>query len=1206
MHGRAAAGDLRARGAARQHACALTPTGDPGRARTVRVAIVALLSVLAFGLLASVAAAEESAPVLKTAPTISGTPKDGNTLKVSTGKWVSATVPTFTYQWKRCDSAGENCTDIPGATSAGYRAGHEDVGKRLRARVTATNPAGGTIALSAPTAAVAAAGPKIVVHPKITGTWKDGTLLSASSGTWNGTPPLAFVYKWTSCFKHACSTVAGVSGPTYRLQTADIGHTFKVTVTASNASGSAGASSRVTPKILPGPPVSIAAPAVSGTPLDGQTLTAEPGTWGGTPTIGYSYRWRSCTLLTDECSDIAGADEPTYKVQPLDVANQIEVVVTATNSYGSTEATSPETSAVSALLPKNTSLPTITGILQDGHELLAGLGTWSGTLPITYSYQWELCNAAGEACHAIAEALGPNLAIIAADVGGTIRVTVTAANSAGSVSASSPATSLIGALLPANSTLPSITGSLIDGQLLTALTGSWTGTAPISYSYQWQICEPNEENCQDIQEAITSTLTLSPGEVGRDVRVLVKATNSAGSTVAASHATSLIGALLPGNTGLPSITGLLQDGQLLSAVTGSWSGTPPISYAYQWQQCNSAGEACKDISEATGSTLGLVSGLVGSTVRVIVKASNSGGSTEATSAATGLIGAILPKNTALPSITGLLQDGQLLSAATGSWSGSTPLSYAYQWQKCNAKGEECANLSGATGSTLGLLSTLVGSTVRVIVKASNSGGSTEATSAATGLIAALLPGNTSLPSIAGSLIDGQTLTAANGSWSGSIPLSYAYQWQQCNAKGESCENISGATGGTLGLVSTLVGSTVRVVVKATNSGGSTEAASPATGLIAALLPGNTSLPSIAGSLVDGQTLTASNGSWSGTAPISYAYQWQKCNAKGEECANLSGATASTLGLVSTLVGSTVRVIVKASNSGGSTEATSAATGLIAALLPKNTSLPSIGGLAEDKQTLKAATGSWSGTTPIAYSYQWQKCNAKGEACENLAGKEEALAVTEGLVTSTLRVVVKATNSGGSTEAASAATSPVLAALPVNEVQPVITGILKTGKELLAKHELWGGTQSGIKYAYQWQLCGALGLVGECKDIPGATGEHFLLELLDVGLTLRVGVTAMNERGTSPRAYSKVTGLIEGLGLAPIKGAAGTQVTVKGSGVNAATIVNFGEHEAFAEPKSSTEVVAEAPAGTSGTVPVTVSTPEGTTHETPTTQFTYTP
>src|SRR2546421_43029 len=43
-----------------------------------------------------------------------------------------------------------------------------------------------------------------------------------------------------------------------------------------------------------------------------------------------------------------------------------------------------------------------------------------------------------------------------------------------------------------------------------------------------------------------------------------------------------------------------------------------------------------------------------------------------------------PASVAAPAVLddGTPADGELLSAATGTWSGSQPLSYAYQWQRC--------------------------------------------------------------------------------------------------------------------------------------------------------------------------------------------------------------------------------------------------------------------------------------------------------------------------------------------------------------------------------------------------------------------------------------------------------------------------------------------------------------------------------------------
>ena len=60
-----------------------------------------------------------------------------------------------------------------------------------------------------------------------------------------------------------------------------------------------------------------------------------------------------------------------------------------------------------------------------------------------------------------------------------------------------------------------------------------------------------------------------------------------------------------------------------------------------------------------------------------------------------------------------------------------------------------------------------------------------------------------------------------------------------------------------------------------------------------VLPVNTSAPTISGVAQVGQTLTASSGAWSGTAPISYSYQWLRCDATGANCTDIAGATSST-------------------------------------------------------------------------------------------------------------------------------------------------------------------------------------------------------------------------------------------------------------------------------------------------------------------------
>lgn len=96
--------------------------------------------------------------------------------------------------------------------------------------------------------------------------------------------------------------------------------------------------------------------------------------------------------------------------------------------------------------PTNTAAPTINDTTPErGQTLTASPGTWTGDQPITFRYQWERCNASGAACAAIAGATAQTYTVATADVGNTLRVTVTATNATGSRSASSAVTAVVGA-----------------------------------------------------------------------------------------------------------------------------------------------------------------------------------------------------------------------------------------------------------------------------------------------------------------------------------------------------------------------------------------------------------------------------------------------------------------------------------------------------------------------------------------------------------------------------------------------------------------------------------------------------------------------------------------------------------------------------------------------------------------------------------------
>jgi hypothetical protein len=207
-----------------------------------------------------------------------------------------------------------------------------------------------------------------------------------------------------------------------------------------------------------------------------------------------------------------------------------------------------------------------------------------------------------------------------------------------------------------------------------------------------------------------------------------------------------------------------------------------------------------------------------------------------------------------------------------------------------------------------------------------------------------VPANTAQPTISGTPAQGQTLTATDGTWSNS-PTSFAYQWMRCPPSGgeadaSDCVAIGGATTTAYVLAAGDVGSRLRFRVTATNADGSAPAASNATALVTATTPGppNTQPPTITGQAVVGQALTASPGTWTGTG-ITFTYQWTRCDTAGAQCADISGATATTYTLVAADAGRTLRVEVTAKNAAGETTVPSAQTAVVTTAASPATGCP---------------------------------------------------------------------------------------------------------------------------------------------------------------------------------------------------------------------------------------------------------------------------
>jgi hypothetical protein len=192
----------------------------------------------------------------------------------------------------------------------------------------------------------------------------------------------------------------------------------------------------------------------------------------------------------------------------------------------------------------------------------------------------------------------------------------------------------------------------------------------------------------------------------------------------------------------------------------------------------------------------------------------------------------------------------------------------------------------------------------------------------------------------------------------------------------------------------------------------------------AAAPQNTALPQISGTAKEGDTLTASNGTWSNT-PTSFAYQWRRCASDGRACGDITGATNQTYAVAAADVGRTLRVVVTASNADGKDSATSAATDVVDSKSgPVNSVKPAVSGTATVGEELRVSRGTWS-PTPTSFGFQWQRCTSTGTDCLNVAGAISSVyGVRTADVDHRMRALVTARTSAGRSTVASTPSSVV--------------------------------------------------------------------------------------------------------------------------------------------------------------------------------------
>jgi RHS repeat-associated protein len=414
---------------------------------------------------------------------------------------------------------------------------------------------------------------------------------------------------------------------------------------------------------------------------------------------------------------------------------------------------------------------------------------------------------------------------------------------------------------PANTTVPTISGTPRQGRTLTADTGTWSNS-PTSYAYQWQRCtqggyssavlSDNPAAFWRLNESTTTAAAADSSGHGNNGSyaggVSVGVTSVPVTTEADTAAT------FNGSTGYVSVpnSSSLNPSTAISLeawVKPSASYTEPIvlksftshnSPYYQYGlfesgtglrmelalggtrvTVNSSG-----VSLTVGSWNYVVATWDGGTVRFYINGVAAG--------STAAAGTLSSYSTPVDLAT---YENLRTSGSSYFWGGSldevavystalsaTRISAHYSAGTTGAAGV-CTDISGATASSYTPVAADIGGNVRVAVIATNADGSTTSSSAQTAPVQELTtPQNTALPTITGQPSAGATLTAHNGSWTNS-PTSYTYQWRRCDTVGSNCQDIPGATAATYVFQSADVGVRLRVVVTATNADGSGNATS---------------------------------------------------------------------------------------------------------------------------------------------------------------------------------------------------------------------------------------------------------------------------------------------------------------------------------------------------------------------------------------------
>lgn len=298
--------------------------------------------------------------------TITGKAVVGQVLTASAGT-ITPAGHTLAYQWYRGSAA------IRAAAGSRYAIAAADVGKTVAARITVTAAGFTTVTLTSNAVTAAAAAITRSPVPRITGSAKVGSRLSAVAGTWS--PYRAtLTYQWY----RGSHLITGARGWTHTVAAAGKGQRIKVRVRAVKPGYTTIDRWSASRTIAPGSIIATRKPAVAGTARYGST-------------VKISQRWTAGARATYQWyrngKAVKGAQRPTLRLSAGYIGSKVTAKVTVSKPGYTTRRATTRAIAVGNALLTVKSAPKITGTKKSGSYLSAVVGSFSPR-PTSYGYRW--------------------------------------------------------------------------------------------------------------------------------------------------------------------------------------------------------------------------------------------------------------------------------------------------------------------------------------------------------------------------------------------------------------------------------------------------------------------------------------------------------------------------------------------------------------------------------------------------------------------------------------------------------------------------------------------------------------------------------------------------------------------------------------------------------------------------------------------------